>query len=165
MSCPVCSKSHNAACHACPHKAEIAAGKYRDTEFDKTPCSGCMSATGELSHAGRSFVSFDHAHNLRLVTPATGAADDTPPAGHVAAFASLLRDLSSMPSATRDIVLWRFRHQCGEPGFSYREIGQRMALPPQAIEQRHKRAIQAVPALRWLFGEKVAGQVRRARSR
>lgn len=84
-------------------------------------------------------------------------AKDVAPEGlmPVAVLSRAMSELMAMSPASRDVVCLRFA------GLTYREIAERQGCTAAAVEWRQWRAMQQWPALRALFAEKAAKQLRR----
>ena len=143
-------------CHKCPYAEAVAAGKYRKLPFEKTPCGTC-----ELKESSAFTIAFDEsrAPSVEIFAEAAPFAEEvvaTPEARlPISVLTEALAQILSMPTAVRDAVCMRYS------GMSYREIADRQGVTAAAVEMRHWRAMRRWPALRALFAEKSAKQMRR----
>ncbi len=149
-------------CHLCDDKERVEAGAYSDREFDKTPCAACMGADyKQFPHRGVSVVSLDEA------PPHVGATrrdrmDQPEVVGDltVSRFADFFREFMQLPPETRDVIGMRFLDLCGER-HTYRSIGEDLGVSDRAVEARHRKALERIPALKTLFRGKDAKRIRR----
>ena len=152
-------------CHRCPHREDMAAGKYANTAFAETPCAQC-----ELREVSLRTLAVDP-ERPAFVPGQNGAADGTCemvpfPGEVVAPEAKLPVDvmeefvvrLLELPQDVRDVVCWRF------VGLDYREIAQKQQITTAGAEARHRRAMRQFPELRQLFTVKTARRKTRCRA-
>jgi hypothetical protein len=158
-------------CHRCVHREDMAAGKFRDVPFEKTPCSQC-----ELVERSEHTIAFDEERGpggIRLCQGSGGqggqwasafakapadrvgsgeGGDDRVP---ISVMSEAVAQLLTMPRTLRDIVCWRYA------GMKYRDIAAVFGVTTKAIERRHQRALDAWPVWRALFAWKAAKRKRR----
>lgn len=146
-------------CHKCPAQADVAAGKYSDKPFEKTPCFACRKVDyRQFPHRGHTIVSFEATPpDETAVFPESVVTED---ADDVGRFVDFIREFMRLPSETRDIVGYRLLDLHGER-YTYRMIARKMSVTVQAVESRHRAAIKKIPALGNLFREKTVKQSRR----
>ncbi len=147
-------------CHSCEHAGAIAAGVYRDTPWEQTPCAecraGCSSSVGAMC--------FDEDRSPEDWTDGGDGDDRGDDRGETAADAlpvsvmnEVVHGLLSLPPELRDTVCLRFQ------GVKYREIAALHGVTVSGAEKRHRRALACWPVLRALFAVKAAKQNRRKR--
>lgn len=160
-------------CHKCKHAAAVAAGKYRNVPWDRTPCAACglrESSLGTLPVdeerlAEEPETGFGVADPLGTACGDGGvsvAAGSVEWSGHgeaetlpVSVMGSVVRGLLSLPPRARDTVCLRYQ------GRTYREIAELLGSTVSAVEMQHWRAMRAWPDLRALFPAKAKRQARR----
>ena len=142
-------------CHKCPHAADVAAGKFSDMEFSKTPCFGCRGEP-ELIRSVPLLPS-DAARSTEADADAPSVARRLTLSGVVV----FLVKLMALDSELRDILLWRFL------GLSFEEIGARLGTTAVAAHLRLQTAIRRMPdAARLLaYAQNKAAYIARARGR
>jgi hypothetical protein len=161
-------------CHLCPHQAAIRAGKYRRTAFKRTPCARCdwrervrlnpsfkdergfgeEASEGERTYVHRSHIDWRDYSTVDVPFPEEYE-QETDPAVPLSVMSEAMMRLMALPAKSRDVVCWRFA------GMRYAEIARRLGVTVAAAELRHRRALVQWPALRELFAEKAAKQLRR----
>ena len=146
-------------CHKCEHAAAVAAGKYRNVPWDRTPCAACGLRETSLGTLPVDEDPFGTACGDGGVSVAAGSAEWS---GHgeaetlpVSVMGSVVRGLLSLPPRARDTVCLRYQ------GRTYREIAELLGSTVSAVEMQHWRAMRAWPDLRALFPAKAKRQARR----
>ena len=137
-------------CHRCKHSEEIAAGKYANTPFRKTPCAKC-----KLEETSRRTREFDLWRVDASVGPEDVAASefltekengDLMP---VSVLSVLAEAMLALPGELRDVVCSRLA------GMSYKEIAKVQGTAVTTAEMRHQRAMRLSPCLWAAFSRKV----------
>ena len=160
-----------AECHKCPHGVAVAAGKYRRTRFERTPCAEC-----KLRESSLQTLQVDPGRPVFVAGPQrVGTSPGQAPAGYhvdvpfpeeaeaeeaklpVNVMQDLVTGLLALPAQLRDVVCWRFT------GLDYGEIARRQGVTDGCAEKRHAKALRLFPELRQLFLRKEARRGRRER--
>lgn len=78
---------------------------------------------------------------------------------------NFLREFMLLPDVTRQIVAYRLIDASGHERHTYPDIGKKLRMSPQAVEAKHRKAIEEIPALAAPFARKMIKQSRRKHSR
>jgi len=161
----VCGKFHRNQCHVCPHVGDVRAGKYSNTPWKKTPCSGCVFGGdgGAVNHKGRVHESLDsdkgHSVDVRRVVAETFASDDSQQVENpLEEFVQFLIELAQLDPRARDVAMLRTLHLLGRESWGYERIAQRLRISTQAAHQIHRRALEQSAVLRRVFAWQRASQ-------
>lgn len=143
-------------CHTCRHNGTPGAA-----------CLRCPGPTlGQQSSHGQTFVSLDAmAEHGNENTPSEMDIDSafiaTRSPEPYKAFSHALRCLLALDRKTRDIVCMRWMHiVTGLDAYTYPRIARKLRMTPQAVEERHRKALTSWPALGEMFKGKVAKHAR-----
>ena len=136
-------------CHDCAYAAEIAKGKFADTEWKDLPCAECDVSLGANTHAEFELEPDNgdgdcHAPEVRE--------DELLP---MSVMREVVVGLLTLRPEVRDVVAWRYA------GMRYTDIAGIQGVSPSCVELRHRRAMKAWPVLKALFPEKTAKHERR----
>lgn len=145
MSCPVCKKNHHGLCHKCPHAVDVAAGRYSDRAWEKTPCSACKHAEDapyNPSHQGQTFVELDATDFDRPVEAHTERASE---------MADFLREFMLLSRREQIIVQCRYLHITGIEDWRLCRIAKRLRITHQAVHAIQRRVERKIPAFAYMF--------------
>lgn len=136
-------------CHSCKTAVEIANGTYRDVPWKDLPCALC-EVMGEKSYA----VEYDDSR-CAAEDGDQRTEDRNQTREEMVSFDSLVDAMVAflkLRPEVRDIVGWRY------VGMTYPDIAAIQGVTAACVEKRHRRAMEAWPALQALFPVKVAKQ-------
>ena len=137
-------------CHSCETAVEIANGKYRDVPWKDLPCASCEVMTGQ-SYA----VEYDENRPSDETMDHGPSTIDRDGKQELVSFDSMVDAMVAflkLRPEVRDIVGWRY------VGMTYPDIAAIQGVTAACVEKRHRRAMEAWPALQALFPVKVAKQ-------
>lgn len=143
-------------CHRCKFKASVDAGLFKNTPWEKVPCTSCDVMSG----MGFS-LEYDPEHPEPQRGPEWWPGDleeeqeEEPVMMPVDVMSQALTGFMNLKAELRDVVAWRYA------GLTYPEIAERQGVTVACVEKRHRRAMEIWPALKEMFPEKVAKQKRR----
>ena len=152
-------------CHKCPHAADIAAGKYANTDYEKTPCAPCKW-TEHASNKGKTLISLDaidandtegtnyeRGEMLAALNPKVMQSQPMEWDAKQEALAEVLRLLMALTHTRRNVVLWRLQH----PHRSIKIIAAELDISIQAAHEHIKTARRKHPELAAILSLKAEG--------
>jgi DNA-directed RNA polymerase specialized sigma24 family protein len=140
-------------CSKCEWDGRVQAGEFKDRPWEETPCARC-----EFEEDSTWTFEYDDDRPPLEEGCAGGTADVGDPLVPASVLADALRLFLSLPRDALDVIHLRFG------GMPYREIAEKLGVGVAAVEVRHKRALEKVPALKALFPKKIGKQAARIRS-
>jgi hypothetical protein len=139
-------------CSKCEVSMRIANGELKDTPWEKTPCAICR-----MDESGAGVIEYDDDREIKEEGYKGGAPEVADPLMPASVLADALRLFLALPRDALDVLHLRFG------GLPYREIAEKLGVGVAAVEVRHKRALEKVPALKALFPKKIGKQAARIR--
>ncbi len=156
-------------CTKCGWAEKVRAGAFKDRPWEEAPCARCAlreDSTGTMAYdderpAEEEGYKGGEGMNEERSAPAGAAdaeADDgADPLLPASVLADALRLFLSLPRDALDVIHLRYG------GMPYREIAARLGVGTAAVEMRHKRVLESIPALKELFPGKARKRAARRR--
>jgi hypothetical protein len=140
-------------CSKCRWAIKIANGECTEIPWEQTPCARC-----HLVESSAGVIEYDDDREIKEEGYKGGAPEVADPLMPASVLADALRLFLALPRDALDVLHLRFG------GLPYREIAEKLGVGVAAVEVRHKRALEKVPALKALFPKKIGKQAARIRS-
>ena len=130
-------------CTKCEWEGLVRAGEFKDWPWAETPCARCV-----LKEDSTETLTYDDNRPPLEEGYAGGTADAEDPLLPASVLADSLRLFLALPRDALDVIHLRYG------GMPYREIAAKLGVGTGAVEMRHKRVLEKVPALKELFTKK-----------
>ena len=103
-------------------------------------------------HGGKIYVSLDNRLDDLQISSRAEPLDSKPPP--LEQFLDFIVELASLTPMQRDVVMFRLLHDLGRASYPYSRIARLHGRSAQAVEQAHRKAIEASPILQRVFAWK-----------
>jgi DNA-directed RNA polymerase specialized sigma24 family protein len=141
-------------CTKCEWDEKVRAGEFKNAAWGDTPCARC-----QLREDSTGTVAYEDDRPPQEEGCGGGAPDGEDPLLPTSVLADALRLFLALPRDALDVLHLRYG------GMPYREIAAKLGVGTAAVEVRHKRMIENIPALRELFPGKARKRQARRRER